>query len=144
MIQIKNSTFVVNISGAPVYDSRLELKCVVECDPSCNISWFSNGTAIEQDSSSSGSQKTYSGGGRDSRQPSYEVKTFKRLALPDKDLMSHVESVLEVHLDSQDKRRRDNTNYTCKGSANTVGGAVESTTTFKIHFPPSDIVVTPR
>ena len=102
---------------------------MVECDPVCNISWFSNGTAIEEDRT----------GHRE--QPSFEVKTFKAKPLPDKDLMSHVESVLEVYLGDG---KRDNTNYTCKASGNSVGGPVESTTTFKIHFPPSDIVVTPR
>ena len=102
---------------------------MVECDPVCNISWFSNGTAIEEDRT----------GHRE--QPSFEVKTFKAKPLPDKDLMSHVESVLEVSLGDG---KRDNTNYTCKASGNSVGGPVESTTTFKIHFPPSDIVVTPR
>ena len=130
---------------------------MVECEPSCNISWYSNGTAIEEHSQefsdyeggySLNVNSEYTEADADGR-PSFEVKTFKRLPLPEKNLLSHVESVLVVQLPSPASgsglwERRDNTNYTCKASANEMGGPAESTTTFKIHFPPSNIAVNSR
>ena len=122
--------------GAPFNRRKLELKCVAECEPTCTISWFRNQVSIESLNSTHGTKDRF------------EIRSFNRLPLKEKNLLSHVESVLEIDFyhyeDEELQSTRDNTNYTCKASGNDVGTSIESQTTFRIHYPPRNIAVSPR
>jgi hypothetical protein len=62
-------------------------------------------------------------------------------------LLHHVESILELDFDRWPGGHlvpsRDMANYTCKTTETSVGPAVESTTLFRVHYPPKNITVTP-
>ena len=130
-------------AGAPFNQRKVEFNCVVECEPRCEITWFQNDTSLTHEA---GVQHYKRLGGR------FNIRTTHYGMDTALNLLSHVESILEVDFSNTEDPdspqlllpNRDNTNFTCKATGNSVGSPVESTTTFRIHYPPREIKVTPE
>ena len=65
---------------------------------------------------------------------------------PGSNTLLHVVSTLELHVSATAllSSASDEANYTCRSSDNDVGPPVESTTEFRIHYPPRNISVSHR
>lgn len=95
---------------------EVSMSCQVECYPLCEIVWLNDGLPL--------SDSEY-----------YSIKTT---TLPPDQTRSDFESVLSTLIWNLTAwpngldRHRDNTNYTCQSTSNSVGAGVSSTTHFHV------------
>lgn len=104
---------------------------MVECDPICTILWYKNDQLIRRN------------------QSQYQINESALKPSPGQNMLLRVESVLKLDFDLWPEGRdldplRDMANYSCKSTANRLGSGVISTTSFRVHYPPKNITVTPR
>ncbi|XP_037073328.1 hemicentin-1-like [Pollicipes pollicipes] len=114
--------------GALINSSSIAVTCRVECSPLCELEWLKDGQVIEDGSY-------------------YSIKTGALEPDPRTNDFESVVSTLTWNITAWPNqtldRVRDNANYTCRSTSNTVGLGVSSTTLFTVEYPPLDVTVTP-
>ncbi|XP_037073327.1 titin-like [Pollicipes pollicipes] len=113
--------------GALMNSSSIAVTCRVECSPLCELEWLKDDQVIEDGSY-------------------YSIKTGALEPDPRTNDFESVVSTLTWNMTAWPNqtldRVRDNANYTCRSTSNTVGPGVSSTTLFTVEYPPEDIAVT--
>ncbi|GFU39631.1 hemicentin-1-like isoform X2 [Nephila pilipes] len=109
-------------SGAARNASSVRLMCHVECDPLCNVTWFRGGDSL------------------------HESKFFVTETLlldpdPKRNVLRSVVSSLSWSLSHLPATSFDFSTFTCLSSANALGPPVNSSTLFRIEYPPENIRV---
>ncbi|KAG7188874.1 hypothetical protein KM043_008480 [Ampulex compressa] len=138
------ATTFIDVSAAPafirklkpyhgqVYNSRnVSITCWVECAPICNITWLKNNATMDFDNTDRYSlSNTY-------HPPDPRTNDFES-----------IQSVLVWNLnawpDGQLDRTEDNVNFTCLSSGNGIGPGVNSSTHFRVEYPPENMTISTR
>ncbi|XP_049814950.1 hemicentin-1 isoform X1 [Schistocerca nitens] len=116
--------------GAAVNTQNLNISCRVECSPICEVNWLKNNVLID---TSNGSASPY---------------TVINKRLPADTAANDFQSILSTLLWNMDAWPgkqfdilHDSANYTCLSTSNSVGPGVNSTTVFRVEYPPGNITV---
>ncbi|KAF8768326.1 Hemicentin-2 like protein [Argiope bruennichi] len=109
-------------SGAARNTSAVRLMCHVECDPLCNVTWFRGTDSL------------------------HESKFFVTETLvldpdPKRNVLRSVVSSLSWSLSHLPATSFDFSSFTCLSSSNALGPSVNSSTLFRIEYPPENIQV---
>ncbi|XP_054708263.1 hemicentin-1-like [Uloborus diversus] len=114
-------------SGAPRNASSVRLVCHVECDPACDISWY-RGTEPLKNSKF------------------FSIETLTLDPDPKRNLLRSSVGSLSwspSHLPASSGDFFDSSTFSCISSGNELGAGVNSSTLFKIEYPPENIYVSP-
>ncbi|XP_071033382.1 B-cell receptor CD22-like [Parasteatoda tepidariorum] len=109
-------------SGAARNASSVRLMCHVECDPLCNVTWY-RGTDSLLDSKF------------------FLTETMVLDPDPKRNVLKSVVSTLSWSLSHLPATSFDFSTFTCVSSANDLGPSVNSSTLFRIEYPPENIQV---
>ncbi|XP_015602869.1 uncharacterized protein LOC107271413 isoform X6 [Cephus cinctus] len=115
--------------GSPYNSPNVSIECWVECDPMCNISWMKNGVPMD-----------FSNDNR------YYLQEFRHPPNPNTNDFESIQSILIWKLTEWPGHHlnefEDNGNFTCVSSGNSIGPGVNSSTLFKVDFPPVNMTIT--
>ncbi|XP_076325692.1 hemicentin-2-like isoform X2 [Tachypleus tridentatus] len=100
----------------------VNLRCRVECEPLCDITWYRNNKSLN------GSKL-------------FTIETFREAPDVDNNTFDSVVSILSWNMRHFPSESFDFNNFTCKSSENEVGDSVSSTMVFRLEYPPEDIKI---
>ncbi|XP_015793574.1 hemicentin-2 isoform X3 [Tetranychus urticae] len=127
MVPPKMIESLPEVDGALFNASQHSVSCRVECDPPCSIKWYSNGSIIEPNSSTS-----------------YTIKETQHPEEKESNIFLSIVSTLTWNMAQPLNRETGNSEITCSSTNNLAGPGVESNMQFRVEYPPENIFVSPQ